>query len=110
MARLSDADQSRLPLSRLDSRGANRTRPRALPRSGAANAGTSPPGNSGMAELLLQVADDCTRTVSRTRSVHSADEVEEHTAPFERRRADHALGVGILRLDIIRSLKHLAPS
>ena len=55
-------------------------------------------GHSGMAELLLQVAHDRARPLSRARSVHSADEAEEHTAAFEGRRADHAPGAGVLRL------------
>ena len=58
MARLSDADQSRFPLPRLDPGRADRARSRALPRPRAAHARTPPPRHSGMAELLLQVADD----------------------------------------------------
>ena len=52
----------------------------------------------GVDQLLLQVPNDCARTLSRTRSVYSTDEVEKHPAPFARRRIDHAPGVGILRL------------
>src|SRR6266446_2358422 len=98
MARLSNADQSRLPLSRLDPRRAHRTRSHTLPRSRPANAGTTPARHSGMAELLLQVSHDRARAVSRARSVHPTDEAEEYAAAFEGRRTDHALGIGILRL------------
>src|SRR5208337_1155622 len=98
MARLSHADQSGLPVPRFDSRRAHRARPGALPRPCAAHAGAAPPGHSGMAELLLQVADDSAGTVSRARSVHPAHEVEEHAAAFEGRRTDHASGAGVLRL------------
>src|SRR5208282_1356251 len=98
MARLSHADQSRLPVPRLDSRRADRARSRTLPRSRAAHARAAPSGHSGMAELLLQVADDRAGPVSGARSLHPANEVEEHSAPSERRRADYAPGPGILRL------------
>src|SRR5712692_1227420 len=98
MARLSDADQSRLPLSRLDSRRAHRARPGALPGPGAAHTGTPPLRHPGMAELLLQESDDRAGTVSRTRSVHPTHEAEEHFAPPKGRRVDHASRVGILRL------------
>ena len=54
--------------------------------------------HSGVAELLLQVSDDCARALSRARSVHSVDEAEEHAAPPARRRTDHAPGAGVLRL------------
>ena len=53
-------------------------------------------GNPGVVELLLQVSHDGARTLSRARSVHSADEAEEHAAAFEGRRADHPPGTGIL--------------
>ena len=56
------------------------------------------PGHSGVAQLLLQVADDRARPVSRARSLHSVDEAEEHAAPLEGRRTDHAPGAGVLRL------------
>ena len=36
------------------------------------------------------------RTLSRARSVYSADEAEEHAAALEGRRTDHAPGTGIL--------------
>ncbi len=55
--------------------------------------------HSGVAELLLQVADDGPGTLSRARSVHPVDEAEEHPAPSEGRRDDHAPGAGVLRLE-----------
>src|SRR5271157_121121 len=98
MARLSDADQGGLPVPRLDSCGADRARPGALPRPCAAHPGAAPPRNSGMAELLFQVADDGAGTVSGARSVHPAHKAEEHFAAPEGRRADYAFGAGVLRL------------
>src|ERR1700687_1101663 len=98
MARVSDADQGGLPVPRLDSRGAHRARPSALPRPRATHSGAAPPRDSGMAELLFQVADDAAGLVSRARSVHPTHQVEEHPAVPEGRRADYASGVGVLRL------------
>src|SRR3954452_18157974 len=98
MARLSDADQSRFPLPRLNSGSADRPRPCPLPRSGTAHPGPAPPWHSGVAELLLQRPDDRTRTLSRARSVHSIDEVEEHAAALKRRGTNYAPRIGILRL------------
>ena len=54
--------------------------------------------HSGVDELLLQVSDDRTGTLSRARSVHPADEDEEHAAPPQGRGADHPPRTGILRL------------
>src|SRR5579859_6533691 len=99
MARLSNADQSRFPVPRLDSGGADRARSGAFPRPRTAHARTAPPGNSGMAELLLQVADDGTGAVSGTRFVYPVDEAEEHAAALKGRGADYAFGAGILRLE-----------
>src|SRR5208337_780148 len=98
MARLSDADQGGLPVPRFDSCGADRARPGALPRSRAAHARATPPRYSGMAEFLLQVADDRAGAVSGARSVHSAHEAEEHSAALEGRRVDYTFGAGVLRL------------
>ncbi len=53
-------------------------------------------GNPGVVELLLQVADERARALSRARSVYSVDEAEEHAAALEGRRIDHAPGTGIL--------------
>src|ERR1700693_4825765 len=98
MARLSDADQSGLPVPRLDSCGADRPRSRALPRPRTAPPGAAPPRDSGMVELLLQVTDDAAGPVSGARSVHPAHQAQEHVALPEGRRADYASGAGILRL------------
>src|SRR5713101_7093752 len=98
MARIPDADQGGLPVPRLDSCGPDRTRSRALPRPRTTHAGATPPGNPGMAKLLLQVTDDAAGLVSGARSVHPAHQAEEHSAVPEGRRADHAFGTGILRL------------
>src|SRR5438270_1861847 len=100
MARLSDADQGGLPVSRLDSRRADRARSRALPRPRTAHARAAPSRDSGMAEFLFQVADDAAGLVSGTRSVHPAHQAEEHAAVLEGRRVDYASGAGILRLII----------
>ena len=54
--------------------------------------------HSGMAQLLFQVADVRARALSRARSVHSADEAEEHAALDDGRRPDHAPRRGVLRL------------
>src|SRR4029077_15707681 len=98
MAGLSHADQSRLPVPRLDPGCAHRAGSSAVPRPGTAQYAIAWAGNSGMAELLLQVSHDRSGTLSGARSVHSADEVEEHSPLPEGRRADHAPGIGILRL------------
>src|SRR6266481_6944492 len=100
MARLSDADQSRLPLPRLHPSRTHRARPGAIPRPGTAHAGTASVGNSGVAQLLLQESHDRSGTLPRARFVHPVDETEEHTAVPEGRRADHALGPGVLRLTL----------
>src|SRR5271165_2889867 len=98
MARLSDADQSGFPLPRLHSGCTDRARSRSVHGSSPAHARAAPPRNPGMAELLLQIADDGAGAVSGARSVHPVDEAEEHAAALERRRADYASGTGILRL------------
>src|SRR6266478_1848106 len=98
MARISDADQGGLPVSRLDSCGADRSRSGAVARPRATHSGAAPPGDSGMAELLLQVSDDAAGSVSGARSVHPAHKAKEHAAVPEGRRADYASGTGVLRL------------
>src|ERR1700683_1500900 len=99
MARLPHADQSRLPMPRLDPRRADCARPGAAGRSRKTLDRAEGNWNPGVAELLLQVADDRAGTLSRTRSVHPVDEAEEHAAPFEGRGTHHAFGVGVLRLN-----------
>ncbi len=54
--------------------------------------------HSGVAELLLQVAHDRARPLSRARPVHPIHEAEEHAAPPAGRGPDHAPGPRILRL------------
>src|SRR5512147_2309074 len=98
MAGLSDADQGGLPAPRLDSGGADRARPGVVHGSGTTQRGVEGTRDPGVAELLLQVADDGAGTVSGARFIHSVDETEEHAASLERRRVDHAPWVGVLRL------------
>src|SRR6266511_2828455 len=79
MARLSDADQSRLPLPRLDSRRADRARSGALLRSRGPRRAVR---HSGMAVVLLQEPAIRRRPLRRARPLHSADEAQEHVAFF----------------------------
>src|SRR5437879_4367300 len=98
MARLSDADQSQLPLPRLDPGRTDRVGPGAVDGLGKAQLRAERDGYPGMAELVLQVPDDGSGTLSRARFVHPDDEDEEHAATPPRRRTHHALGAGVLRL------------
>src|ERR1700730_8996606 len=98
MARLSDADQSRFPVPRLDPGRADRTRPGAADGSRETLHSIAGAGNSGVVKLLLQVSYVGTGPLSRARSVHSVDEAEEHPAALEGRGTDHASGAGVLRL------------
>src|ERR1700681_3263425 len=98
MARLSHADQSRLPLPRLHPRRAHRARPYIVSRLSEALQRFAKPGHSGMAQLLLQVSHDRSGIVPRARSLHSVDEAEEHAEAFEGRGVGHASGAGVLRL------------
>src|SRR5271165_1763214 len=100
MARLSDADQGRFSLPRLHPRSAHCARPRAVPRPGETLVGAARHRHPGMVELLLQIADDAAGVISRARPVHPVHEAEEHAAPPEGRRADHASRAGVLRLEI----------
>src|ERR1700683_4027615 len=102
MAGLSHADQSRLPVPRLDSRRAHRARSGPAGRSRKTLDSAEGNRNSGVAELLLQVSNDGAGALSRARSLHSVDETEEHAAIFERRGTDHAPGPGVLRLRLQR--------
>src|SRR5205807_8133434 len=95
LSRLPDADQSRLPVSRLDPCRADCVGPSFVPRLGATRGNAR---HSGMAELLLQVAHDRAGAVSRTRLVHPVHEAEEHAALDDGRGFDYAPGAGILRL------------
>src|SRR5260370_32471922 len=53
-----------------------------------------------MAQLLLQVAHDRSRPVSRARPLHSVHEAEEHASLDDGRGPHHALGTGVLRLSV----------
>jgi myo-inositol-1-phosphate synthase len=81
LARLSDADQDRLSLSRFDSGCADRSRPCSLFRSRSARRNE---GCAGVALFLLQVSANCARLVSRARHLHSVDETQEHAAALAR--------------------------
>src|SRR5438477_8060534 len=100
MARLPDADQGGLPVPRFDFGCAHRARPGALPRPGEAQLGAVRVGHPGVAQLLLQVADDRARTVSGARPVHPTDEAEEHATSPDGRAADYAPRAGVLRLKL----------
>src|SRR5205807_7726749 len=95
LARLPDADQGGLSVPRLDSRGADCSRPSFVPRLGAACGDARHPR---MAEFLFQVAHDRAGTLPRTRFIHPVHEAEKHFALYDGRGFDHALGAGILRL------------
>src|SRR5579859_93367 len=96
MARIPDADQSGFPLPRFNPCSTNRARSRAVPGPGATRGHE---GHSRVVELLLQVANDGARALSRARPVHSVHETEEHAALDDGRRPDHPPRAGILRLD-----------
>ena len=68
---------------------------RAVPRPGEARGDVRHPG---VALVLLQEPDARARTVPGARSLHSADEAEEHAALHARRGAHHAPRPGVLRL------------
>ena len=55
-------------------------------------------GHPGVAVVLLQEPDARAVGVPGARSVHPADEAEEHAAAHDGRRADHAPGPRVLRL------------
>src|SRR5580704_247232 len=95
LARVSNADQGGFPMPRLDSGCAAGSGSRSL--SGPRATGWNE-GHSGVAELLLQVADDRSRPVSRARPVYPVDEAEEYAALDDGRGFDHAPRAGVLRL------------
>ena len=74
------------------------SRSRAIPRSRAARRHARDPG---VAQLLFQVADDRAEALSRARSIHSADEAEEHASLDDGRGPDHPPRPGVLRLSAI---------
>src|SRR5437660_10204636 len=98
MARLSDADQGRFSLPRFDSRSTDRPRSGPVDGPGATYFGTERLGHPGVAQLLLQVADDGSGPVSGARPVHPVNEAEEHAAALKGRGTDHSPGAGVLRL------------
>jgi hypothetical protein len=81
MARLQDAAQDQFPVPRQHPGRAHRGRRRAVPGSGEALRHV---GHPGVAVVLFQEPDVRERLVSRARSLHSADEAEEHAPPPER--------------------------
>src|SRR2546427_1650497 len=94
MARLSDADQGRLPVPPLHPGGAHRARPRVVLRPGAAGPALRDPG---VALLLLQEPADGARPVPRARPLHPADEAQEHAALAQGRGPDHPPRHRVLR-------------
>jgi myo-inositol-1-phosphate synthase len=80
VARLSDADQGQLPVPRLDPRGADRPRSRAVHGLRAARGHERDPG---VAVVLLEVPDDARGPLPGARSLHPAHEAEEHAALHE---------------------------
>src|SRR5260370_2651105 len=101
MAWLSHADQSGFFVPRFDSCRSHCPGSGFVPGFGAARRDARHPG---VAELLLQVADDRAGLVSRARSVHTVDEAEEHVALDDGRGFDHAPGAGVLRLTVFGTI------
>ncbi len=89
LARLSDAAEDQLPLPRQHPGGADRARPGAVHGSGEARRHV---GHPGVAVVLLQEPGARAGALSGARSVHPADEAEEHAALSQGRRAHHAPG------------------
>src|SRR3989442_661210 len=94
MAGLSDADQGRLPVPRFHHRRADRTRSGPVLRPGAAG---TPVGDPGVAVVLLQEPPDGPGTVPRARSVHPADQAQEHAAVVDGRGTNHPPRHRVLR-------------
>jgi len=95
LARLPDAAEDQLPVSRQHPGGAPRARPRAVPRPGEA---VRPERHPGVALVLLQEPDACARPLPGARPLHPVDEAEEHAAVPQGRGPDHAPWAGVLRL------------
>src|SRR5579872_5398110 len=98
LARLSHADQGRFSLPGLNPGRTDRAGSRSIHGPGATLLGAEGSWHTGVAQLLLQVADDRARALSRARLIHSVDETKEHAASPEGRRDDHPFGTGVLRL------------
>src|SRR6266853_3638842 len=97
VAGLSDADQGGFPVPRLDPGSANRTGFGFVFGPGQARRNAR---DSGMAELLLQVADVRAGALSRARPVHPVDAVEEYAAMDDGRGFNYASRAGVLRLRV----------
>src|SRR5207237_5378877 len=95
LARLPDADEDRFSLPRFDPRRADRPRPGII--NGFLDA-CRMVRHSGMAQLLFQMPHDRPGVVSRTRSLHPADETQEHDALGNGRVDDYTSGARVLRL------------
>src|ERR1700675_18499 len=95
MAGLSDADQSGFSLPRLDPGGAHCVGSSFVPGSRQARRDAR---DSGMAELLLQVAHVRAGALPGARPVHPVDEIKEYAAMDDGGGFNHAPGTGILRL------------
>src|SRR5260370_42119793 len=100
MAWVSHANQGGFFVPRFHFSGADRARPRSIFGPGPACRSAR---DSRVAQLLLQVAHDGAQSVSRARSLHSADEAEEHAAMDDGRGSDHAPGAGVLRLRMLKA-------
>ena len=98
MAGLSDADQGGFSLPRLDPGCSHCAGSCTVSRSCAAHSRAEAPGDSGMAELLLQVSDDGLGVVSGARFVYPVDEAEEYAAAHYGGGFDYASWAGVLRL------------
>src|SRR5438093_2927255 len=94
MARLSDADQGRLPVPRLHPRRADRARPGPVLRPGAAGA---PVGDPGVAVVLLQEPPDGPGALPRARPVYPTDQAQEHAAVADGRGTNHPPRYRVLR-------------
>jgi hypothetical protein len=100
MAGLSDADQGGFPVPRLDPGCADRAGFGFIFGSREARRDAR---DSGMAELLFQVADVRAGVVPGARSVHPVDEVEEYAAMDDGGGFDYAPWAGVLRLSLFRN-------
>src|SRR2546430_17297010 len=89
-----DANQGGLLMPGFHFGCADRARPRAVPRPSATRGYAR---YSGMAQLLLQVADVRAGAIPRARPVHSVHEAEDHASVDEGRELNHPPRQGGLR-------------
>src|SRR5260370_38190852 len=89
------ADPGGVSRAGLDAGSADRARSGFVSGFGAAR---WPAGHTGMAEFLLQVADDRAEVVSGARPLHPTHEAQKYIALDDGRRPNHPSGPGILRL------------